>query len=155
MIILLSLLIGMGITKLSSSGADRFNAESCVNTFYAPLASWGYYAASSKMLSGEITPSLYRIQRMVNSGFMLRYEVDDQDFLFQEVLLSEIPLCQKGKRYQVALSSDFDEIEMLPSLRSYGYEQGFRILGNQASQATGTITLKFCSPSSEVVCEDF
>lgn len=154
-VVIISLLLSMGVMKLSWMGADRFNAESCVNAFYAPLSEWIYYASSSRMLSWDITPDQYRIEIDGVSGYSLGYFIGDQEWKYSEHPLSGAVLCQKGERYQVTMSADFDMIQMFPSLHSYGYEQGFSILRNNSSQATGAILLKFCSPRSEVLCLDF
>lgn len=155
--LVLWLLLWMGIHSLTTLDADKYYSESCVNTLYAPLSEWVYYAATSKQLSGGIMPDAYLIQKEGwNSGFILKYEKDGEVETYQTGLLSEIAYCGKGEKYKVWLSMDFDEIKMLPSLRSYGDHNGFEILNTGGiSLATGALHLKFCSPSSEIMCRDF
>lgn len=50
-IMVLAILASLGIARLSTIGADKFGAESCLNTLYGPLSEWVYYASSSKILS--------------------------------------------------------------------------------------------------------
>lgn len=155
-VVILGVLIGVGINYLSTINADKYNSENCVNRIHGPLSQWVYYAATSKMLSWDIAPLSYLIQKEQNSGYTLRYTDESGEQIYQTGLLSEIDTCQKGEKYKVRFSSDFDKILMMPSLSPRGNQNGFEIQdfdGNLA--ATGTIRLKFCSPTSDSICYDF
>ena len=53
----------MGIHGLTTLDANKYYSESCVNLLYGPLNEWVYYAATSKQLSGELSPDNYLIQK--------------------------------------------------------------------------------------------
>lgn len=156
-ILVLGIFIGIGTNRLSTLSTDKYYSESCVNTLYGPLSEWVYYAATSKLLSGDIMPDKYFIEKVgTNSGFVLKYEKNGREFIYQTGILLDIIHCQKKEKYKVFFSTDFDKIRMLPSLRSYGDQNGFEILKNDGSSlVTGAMHLKFCSPASETMCCDF
>ena len=156
-VIALWILLWVGIHGLTTLDANKYYSESCVNLLYGPLNEWGYYAATSKQLSGELSPDSYLIQKEAwNSGFTLRYEKDWKQEVYYTGLLSDLSYCAKWEKYQVSFSMDFDQIKMFPSLHSYGDENGFEILKKDGtSLTTGALHLKFCSPSSENLCRDF
>ena len=156
-VIALWILLWMGIHGLTTLDANKYYSESCVNLLYGPLNEWVYYAATSKQLSGELSPDMYLIQKEAwNSGFTLRYQKNWKEEVYYTGFLSEISYCAKWDKYQVSFSMDFDQIKMSPSLHSYGDENGFEILKKDGtSLTTGALHLKFCSPSSENLCRDF
>lgn len=156
-VIALWILLWVGIHGLTTLDANKYYSESCVNLLYGPLNEWVYYAATSKQLSGELSPDSYLIQKEAwNSGFTLRYEKDWKQEVYYTGLLSDLSYCAKWEKYQVSFSMDFDQIKMFPSLHSYGDENGFEILKKDGtSLTTGALHLKFCSPSSENLCRDF
>lgn len=156
-VIALWILLWMGIHGLTTLDANKYYSESCVNLLYGPLNEWVYYAATSKQLSGELSPDSYLIQKEAwNSGFTLRYEKAWKEEVYYTGFLSDLSYCSKWEKYQVSFSMDFDQIKMFPSLHSYGDENGFEILKKDGtSLTTGALRLKFCSPSSENLCRDF
>lgn len=156
-VIILWILMSIWVNRLALFDSDKYYSESCVNTLYGPLSEWIYYAATSKSLSWDIMPDKYVIQTInQTSWFVLNYEKNGIN-IYYTGLLSNLNYCQKGDRYKVFFSADFDRIIMLPLLRSYGNQNGFEILKKDggSSLATGAMYLKFCSPASETMCRDF
>ena len=50
-VFVLAILIGSGIYGISTAEADKFYAESCVNTLYGPVSNWIYSASVGKVIS--------------------------------------------------------------------------------------------------------
>ncbi|PZM86455.1 MAG: hypothetical protein DLD55_05660 [candidate division SR1 bacterium] len=108
------------------------------------------------MLSGEITPDFYIIQKEgPSSGYVLTYKIGDTEEEYQKKLTSAIAYCQKGGNYRVKVDFNFDRVVLRPSLYAYGDQRGFEILSGATSLATGVIAFDFCSPSTSTECTDF
>lgn len=155
-VFVLAILIGSGIYGISTAGADKFYAESCVNTLYGPLSNWIYSASVGKVISWDVVPDAYLIKvNSQKSGFGLYYTWNAGEIADSVFSLPDISYCQKGAKYRVQATFDFSEIRMLPSLRPSGIENWFTIYSGLDSLATWAIVLKFCSPAAETDCHDF
>ena len=156
-VVIIWILIWIGTLRLSSLDADKYYSESCVNTLYAPISEWVYWASTSKILSWDVISDYYHIKKLdQNSGFLLQYQDENSQLItYKTGILSEIPYCQKGEKYRVSVHFDFDEIRMLPGLMSRGHQNGFEILQKDGTPlATGAISFGFCSPSSLLLSTD-
>lgn len=158
MVMIIWILIWIGIDRFSSINADRYYTESCVNEFYGPLSQWVSYASTSKILSWEIAPTAYFIQKEgVNSGFSLQYQINNgRPISYQTGLIEHIPYCWKGKVSRVQVNFSFDSIRMLPAFYPQGGVNGFEIFtGTDKTLATGAIQIKFCPPKPNTPCSEF
>lgn len=151
-VIILGILTGIWIWTLSTRNAEKYKAETCINTIYGELSSFIHTASSSKILDESKDINTYNIDINKDQKIITLSYNENSSYISHKI--NEIENCHNDPKYTIKFDPDFQKAILLPGLNSLGNTPGFLL---DDKKFTWTIQFQFCYPAKIDIaqkCED-